>query len=61
MILYTAGNFVTLNDVNKERAFKESIESRGKEYNRLVSFFHPRTCETLLTLKKEDLCKKKES
>ena len=54
MVLYLAGNFPLLNDINKEREFMRSIHNRGKPYHRLVSYFYPRTCQTVLQLKREE-------
>mgnify|MGYP001003138841 CR=1 FL=1 len=62
MILYLAGNFTLLNNVNREREFKKSIEKRGKEYHRLVTFFYPKNVDTILQIAKEDeLCRKESS
>ena len=33
----------------------EKIQAQGREYHRLVSYFYPKTCETVLQLKKESL------
>ncbi len=55
MILYLAGSFPLLTNLNKERAFKESIEARGKSYNRLVSQFYPKTVATVLALREEEI------
>ena len=55
MVLYLAGNFVTLTNLDKERALKDAILTRGKEYHRLVSYFYPKTVDTVLTLKNEEL------
>jgi len=52
-ILFLAGSFPHLTSVKKERELMQSIEKRGKTYNRLVSFYYPKTIETVLTLKKE--------
>jgi hypothetical protein len=54
LILYLAGNFTLLNNVDRERKFKESIEKRGKEYHRLVTFFYPRNVKTAITIVKEE-------
>lgn len=53
MKLFLAGNFPLLNDIDKERVFMNRILDNGRDYNRLVSFFYPKTCETVLTLRKE--------
>jgi len=55
MVLYLAGNFVTLTNLDKERALKDTILARGKEYHRLVSYYYPKTVDTVLTLKKEEM------
>ena len=54
MVLYLAGNFPLLNDINKEREFMRSIHNRQKSYHRLVSYFYPKTVDTVLQLKKEE-------
>lgn len=54
MKLYLAGSFPHLTNLKNERKLKESIESRGKTYNRLVSFFYPATIKTVLTLQEEE-------
>ena len=54
MILYLAGSFPNLTNLKAERKLKDSIEARGKEYNRLVSYFYPKTVATVLELQKED-------
>jgi len=53
MVLFLAGNFPLLNDLDKERDFMNKIHAQGKGYHRLVSFYYPKTVETVLTLKKE--------
>ena len=53
MMLFLAGCFPLLNDINKEREFMNKILSKGREYNRLASFYYPKTCDTILSLKKE--------
>jgi len=62
MVLYLAGNFTLLNNVDRERAFKESIEGRGKEYHRLVTFFYPKNCSVAMTIAREEMekCQKTE-
>lgn len=53
MILYLAGGFPSLNNIKEERKIFDNINQQGKEYHRLVSFYYPKTIETVLTLKKE--------
>lgn len=55
MVLFLAGNFVTLTNLDKERALKDTILARGKEYHRLVSYYYPKTVDTVLTLKQEEM------
>jgi len=58
MRLYLAGNFILLNDVEKERKFKDKILAKGKEYHRLVSFYYPKNVATVLEIQKEIQCQK---
>lgn len=53
MNLYLAGNFPSLNDPPTERGHKEFVEKQGLEYKRLVSFFFPKHCDTVLSMKEE--------
>lgn len=50
MDLYFAGNFPQLRSTGKEAEAKEFIESHGYEYKRLVSFFFPEDCATVMEL-----------
>lgn len=52
MILYLAGSFPHLYSISKEKELMKSIEKKH-EYHRLVSFFYPKTCDTVLTLRGE--------
>lgn len=51
MIVYLSGNFPQLSKIEKEAAFKDKLESRGHDYHRLVTFFYPKDCKTVFTLK----------
>jgi hypothetical protein len=53
MILYLAGNFPSLNNIKEERKILNNIQGQEKEYHRLVSFYYPKTIDTVLKLKKE--------
>ena len=55
IILYIAGNFPLLNNPKKEKHFKETLISKGRPYHRLVSFYYPKTCKTVLDIKKGDV------
>jgi len=59
--LFLAGSFPHLTNLNNERKLKESIEAKGKTYNRLVSFFYLKTCATVLTLQEEERNGRKET
>ncbi len=60
IILYIAGNFPLLNNPKREKHFKEVLISKGRPYHRLVSFYYPKTCKTVLDIKKGDLNGEKE-
>jgi hypothetical protein len=51
-VIYIAGNFPIMNDINKERELKEKYPT---SFNRLISFFWNESGKTVLQLKKEDL------
>jgi hypothetical protein len=53
MRLYLAGSFPHLTSFKKEKSLKECIESQGRTYNRLVSFYYPKTVETVLKVREE--------
>jgi hypothetical protein len=55
MRLYLSGNFPQLMNPVKEKAFMESLLKRGYNYNRLITFFYPKHCETILTIIKEKM------
>ena len=61
MILFLAGSFPHLLSIEKEKGLMKKIEKRKSEYHRLVSFYYPKTCKVVLSLKKErlDLVNKK--
>jgi hypothetical protein len=54
MIVYLSGNFPQLSKIEKERAFKEDLESRGYDYHRLGTAFYPKNLDVILQLKKEE-------
>ena len=51
MILYLAGNFPALRNPSVEKLNKELAESKGYEYNRLVSYFFEEDCLTIFKMK----------
>ena len=59
MVLYLAGNFPLLNDIDKEREFMKRIVAKGREYNRLVSFYYPVTVKNVLQIKRENTLRKR--
>jgi hypothetical protein len=55
MNLVLAGSFPHLYNVEKEKKLKALIEKGGYPYNRLASFYYPKTCDTLLKIKGEEM------
>ena len=51
IILYIAGNFPLLNNPKREKHFKETLISKRRPYHRLVSFYYPKTCNTVIAIK----------
>ena len=54
MIVYLSGNFPQLSKIEKERAFKDDLESRDYDYHRLGTFFYPKNLDVIMALKKEE-------
>jgi hypothetical protein len=60
MILYLAGNFPVMNDLEKEREMRRYVLKKGyPTYNRLVSFYHKKGAENVLTLNKGSRSRRK--
>jgi hypothetical protein len=48
MIVYLSGNFPQFRTNGKEEAFKKKLHAEGRKYHRLVTYFYPEDCETVL-------------
>lgn len=53
MKLFLSGNFPQLVSPEKEKSFRDTLLNNGKNYHRLITFFYPKHCQTVLTLQKE--------
>lgn len=50
MVIYLAGNFPSLAKEEKEQALFDGIHARGKHYHRLVTYFYPKSCTSVVNI-----------
>jgi hypothetical protein len=53
MIIYMAGNFPLMNNINEERKMKDFVHFLNKDYNRLLSFYYKKGSKNVLKIKQE--------
>ena len=53
MIIFMAGNFPLMGNIEEERAMKDRVFSYERDYNRLLSFFYPKGACNVLQIKEE--------
>lgn len=54
MVLFLSGNFPQLVSLGKEKAFREKLREDGHPYHRLITFYYPKHCETVLSILREE-------
>ena len=53
MIIYMAGNFPLMNNIDEERDMKNLVFHLRRDYNRLLSFYYPNGAKNVLGIRKE--------
>jgi len=50
--LFLSGNFPLLAKIEKEQAMADRITEMGLSYNRLLTFYYIKDCNTILTVRR---------
>jgi hypothetical protein len=53
MRIYLAGNFPQLSKKESEMVMVENIKKADSAYNRLITYFFPKYCTTVISIKKD--------
>ena len=53
MIIYLAGNFASLSKKETEAVIANIIINNNSSYHRLVSYYFPKNCKTVIDLMKD--------